>query len=300
MLEFDDLSRRFGTLQALDHLTFSAPSGEVFGFLGPNGAGKTTAMRALFGLVSLDAGQVRWKGAAVTAEERHRFGYLPEERGLYPGMVVFDQLVYLARLHGLSAPDARAEAARWLERLGIAGRRGDKVEALSLGNQQRVQLAAAMVHGPELLVLDEPFSGLDPTGIDAFGEILAEEAARGRGVLFSSHQLDLVESLCHSVAIINQGRIVVAGTVEDLLTRGPPGLVVQVAGDTAGAWARHLAGVEVTDNDAGRVRLALAADRDPQAVLAEARAAGGVEYFAFDRRRLSEVFRQAIDEQGPR
>ena len=220
MLEFDDLSRRFGTLQALDHLTFSVPAGEVFGFLGPNGAGKTTAMRALFGLVSLDAGQVRWKGAAITAEERHRFGYLPEERGLYPGMVVFDQLVYLARLHGLSAADARAAATRWLERLGIAGRRRDKIEALSLGNQQRVQLAAAMVHGPELLLLDEPFSGLDPPG------------------------------------------------------------------------------VEVTDSDAGRIRLELVGDRDPQAVLAEARAAGGVEYFAFDRRRLSEVFRQAIEDQG--
>jgi ABC-2 type transport system ATP-binding protein len=166
VLEFEDLSPRFGTLQALDHLTFLVPSGEVFGFLGPNGAGKTTAMPALFGLVSLDAGQVRWKGAAVTAVERHRFGYLPEERGLCPGMVVFDQLVYLARLHDLSAADARAAATRWLERLGIAGRRGAKAEALSLGNQQGVQLAAAKVHGPELLVLDEPFSGLDPTGIE--------------------------------------------------------------------------------------------------------------------------------------
>ncbi len=171
---------------------------------------------------------------------------------------------------------------------------------MSLGNQQRVQLAAAMVHGPELLVLDEPFSGLDPTGIDAFGEVLAEEASRGRGVLFSSHQLDLVESLCHSVAIVNQGRVVVTGSVEDLLTRGPRALVVQVAGDTDGAWARGLPGVEVTDSDAGRVRLKLVGDRDPQAVLAEAQAAGGVEYFAFDRRRLSEVFRQAIEDQGPR
>ena len=166
MLEFDGLSRRYGPVVALDGLSFTVPPGQVFGFLGPNGAGKTTAMRAVFGLVALDAGVVRWNGAPVTADDRRRFGYMPEERGLYPGMVVVEQIEYLARLHGVP-PASPAAAEHWLERLGVADRATSKVEALSLGNQQRVQLAAALVHEPELLVLDEPLSGLDPVGIDA-------------------------------------------------------------------------------------------------------------------------------------
>jgi ABC-2 type transport system ATP-binding protein len=161
-LELDGLTRRFGSLTALDELSFSVPAGEVVGFLGPNGAGKTTTMRAIFGLTDLDAGSVRWKGAPVGQAERRRFGYMPEERGLYPGMLVGEQLEYLGRLHGMTATDAATATTTWLDRLGVVDRAGSKVEALSHGNQQRVQLAAALVHGPELLVLDEPLAGLDP------------------------------------------------------------------------------------------------------------------------------------------
>jgi ABC-2 type transport system ATP-binding protein len=294
-LELDDLRRRYGDVIALDGLSFAVPPGQVFGFLGPNGAGKTTAMRAIVGVASLDGGAVRWRGQPIGLEIRRRIGYMPEERGLYPAMRVLEQLEYLARLHGLTAAQARAAALNWSGRLGLADNGQAKIEALSLGNQQRVQLAAALVHGPELLVLDEPFSGLDPAGVDAMSEVLAERAAAGVTMLFSSHQLDLVEHLCQSVAIIHRGRLVAEGTVKDLGQAGQLRITVRVAGDDAGHWAQDLGGVAtVESNTGGTVLLSLRDRADAQAVLDRARAAGPVEHFAFERRKLSEVFRDAV------
>ena len=287
------VTRRFGTITALDDLSFSVPSGRVVGFLGPNGAGKTTAMRAIFGLTDLDAGSVRWDGRPIGARERRRFGYMPEERGLYPSMLIAEELTYLGRLHGMSARDAAVATARWLERLEVADRAGDTVESLSHGNQQRVQLAAALVHDPEVLILDEPLAGLDPTGIDVIGEVLVDEARRGRCVLFSSHQLDQVEDLCESVTIIDRGRLVASGTVDDLTTAGARRLAVRVEGDRDGAWAAGLDGITVSEIKGGEVRLVLdTATSD--AVLDAARAAGRVTKFDFERRRLSEVFRESV------
>ncbi|HEU5008133.1 MAG TPA: ATP-binding cassette domain-containing protein [Jatrophihabitantaceae bacterium] len=294
MLELDGLVRRFDSTIALDGLSFTVPSGEVFGFLGPNGAGKSTAMRAILQLTALDGGEVRWNGRPYGFELCRRIGYMPEERGLYPSMRVADQLRYLARLHGLSRDAADRATTRWLDRLGIAERGQDKVESLSLGNQQRVQLAAALVHDPELLVLDEPFSGLDPVGVDDLAEVLAERAAGGATVLFSSHQLDLVEHLCDSVAIIDRGRCVAAGQVRELARGGRPRLAVEVRGDATGEWAHVLPGVAVSENTGGRLRLTLEPGVDPQRVLAAASAAGAVEHFAFETRKLSEVFREAV------
>lgn len=294
LLELTGLTRRFGAVTALDDLSFQVPAGRVVGFLGPNGAGKTTTMRAVFGLVDLDAGTVRWNGAPVVAAQRRRFGYMPEERGLYPGMLVGEQIEYFGRLHGLSPRDAARSTRYWLERLGIADRAAGKVESLSHGNQQRAQLAAALVHSPQLLVLDEPLAGLDPGGIDAIGEVLIEQARAGCCVLFSSHQLDLVEDLCDAVTIIVHGRLVATGSVEELASSGPRRLVVRVAEDRTGAWARTLHGVTVSELDGGAVRLVLDDDVDSQAVLAAAMAAGRVTEFSFARRRLSEVFREAM------
>jgi ABC-2 type transport system ATP-binding protein len=294
VLELCGLTRRFGALTALDDLSFGVPSGQVVGFLGPNGAGKTTTMRAIFGLIDLDAGAVRWNGAPVGPVQRRRFGYMPEERGLYPGMLVGEQLEYMGRLHGMTERGAANATRTWLERLRIADRAASKVESLSHGNQQRVQLAAALVHAPELLVLDEPLAGLDPAGIDAIGEVLVQQAWAGCCVLLSSHQLDLVEDLCDSVTIIDHGRLVVSGSVNELAGGGPRSLVVRVVGDRDGAWARRLPGVTVSELDRGAVRLVLEESVDSQAVLAAAMAAGRVTEFAFSRRRLSEVFRQAM------
>ena len=294
MLELVDLRRRFGETVALDGLSFEVPPGQVFGFLGPNGAGKSTAMRAAMHLVALDGGEVRWAGRTYGPERLRKAGYMPEERGLYATMRVTDQLVYLGRLHGLARADAEAAAARWLDRLGVASRGDDKLEALSLGNQQRVQLAAALLHDPDLLVLDEPFSGLDPVGVDDLAEVLRERAAAGTTLIFSSHQLDLVEHLCASVAIVDHGRLVASGTVRDLASSGRSRLVVAVAGDPTGDWMAGVDGVSVSENDGGRLRLLLDPGTDPDDVLQAALSHGRLEHFAFEERRLSEVFREAV------
>ena len=294
MLELDGLTCRFGSLVALDGLSFSVPPGKVIGFLGPNGAGKTTAMRAVFGLSPLEAGTVRWNGGEVTAAHRRRFGYMPEERGLYPGMLVAEQVEYFGRLHGLTAQAAKSATATWLERLQLTARAASKVEALSHGNQQRAQLAAALVHGPELLILDEPLAGLDPTATDAVSEVLISQARSGCSVLLSSHQLDLVEDLCDAVTIIDHGRVVVSGAVDALATGGPRRLVVRVEGDRTATWAANLPGVSVSELDGGAARLRLDETVDSQTVLMAAMAAGTVTEFSFARRRLSEVFREAM------
>ena len=192
-------------------MTFGVQPGSVTGFLGPNGAGKTTTMRAVFGLTALDAGTVRYDGHPIDQDDRRRFGYLPEERGLYPTMRVAEQLRFLGQLRGMSRADVDREAARWLGELGLADRIGDELEDLSLGNQQRVQLIGALLHRPDVLVLDEPFSGLDPVAVDALSKVLVGEARRGATVLFSSHQLDLVEDLCERAVVVDRGRVVTAG-----------------------------------------------------------------------------------------
>jgi ABC-2 type transport system ATP-binding protein len=294
LLQLKGLRRTYGALTALDDLSFDVPAGQVVGFLGPNGAGKTTTMRAIFGLTDLDAGTVWWSGSPVGQAERRRFGYMPEERGLYPGMLVGEQLEYLGRLHGLSASGAAVATGTWLDRLDVADRRNSKVETLSHGNQQRVQLIAALVHNPELLVLDEPLSGLDPAGIDAIGQVLIDEARAGCCVLFSSHQLDQVEELCERVTIIDHGRLVVSGTVDELATSGGRRVSVRIEGDRTGNWARNLPGVAVSEVDGGAVRLSLDAAVDSDDVLRAAMREGRVTQFSFERRRLSEVFREAL------
>jgi ABC-2 type transport system ATP-binding protein len=213
-LEIDHVSKRYGDVVALDQMTFDVRAGEIFGFVGSNGAGKTTTMRIILGVLAADAGAVRWAGHQIDLHTRRRIGYMPEERGLYPRMKVGLQLAYLARLHGLDADAAQAAVERWTTRLGVASRVGDDVQKLSLGNQQRVQLAAALVHEPDVLVLDEPFSGLDPVAVDVMSAVLREAADRGVPVLFSSHQLELVERLCHRIGIITSGRIVAQGTID--------------------------------------------------------------------------------------
>jgi ABC-2 type transport system ATP-binding protein len=222
VLRLEELRKKYGETVALDGVSFQVEAGQMFGFVGPNGAGKTTLMRIVLGVLAADSGQVLWQGAAIDADARRRIGYMPEERGLYPKMRVRDHLVYMARLHGASEADAEAAADRWLERLGVAERAEEAVEALSLGNQQRVQLGVALVHEPDLLVLDEPFSGLDPDGVDALsGALLTEISERRVPVVFSSHQLELVERLCDSVAIIAHGRIAASGPLAEV-SEGKP------------------------------------------------------------------------------
>jgi ABC-2 type transport system ATP-binding protein len=294
VLEIAGIAKRFGTRQALDDVSFVVEPGEVFGFVGSNGAGKTTTMRIVLGVLSADTGEVRWKGRPVDADLRRRIGYMPEERGLYPKMRVGDQLRYLARLHGLAGADAAASVARWTERLGVAARLGDEVQKLSLGNQQRVQLCAALVHDPEVLVLDEPFSGLDPTAVEVMSGVLRDKADAGVPVIFSSHQLELVERLCDRIGIIAGGRMVAVGSVADLRERGGAGAVLDVEGPPAG-WAAALPGVEVLGDDgACHTRVRLAAGTDDQDVLLAALAAGPVHEFRRWRPPLTELYRDVV------
>jgi ABC-2 type transport system ATP-binding protein len=297
VFEVDHVSKRYGDLVALRDMTFSVGTGELFGFVGSNGAGKTTTMRIALGVLAADAGEVRWGGRPVTLETRRRIGYMPEERGLYPRMKIGEQLEYLGRLHGMSKAGARAATTYWLDRLGLAQRCDDAVQKLSHGNQQRVQLAAAVLHEPEVLVLDEPFSGLDPVAVEALSKVLVAEARRGATVLFSSHQLDLVEDLCERAIVVDRGRVVLAGTIDDLTAGTDPVLEIDVPSDRDGAWTAALAEapVDIMDIRNGRVRLTLhpgpgtAAER-AQVVLDAARRTGPITHFAFERRSLAEVF----------
>ena len=297
MLELSRLSKRFGSLQALDDLSLSLDRGEIVGFVGSNGAGKSTTMRIVMGVLAADSGAVTWMGAPVDAAIRRTIGYMPEERGLYPRMKVAEQLVYLARLHGLSASAAKAAANRWTERLGLEERRGDEVQSLSLGNQQRVQLAAALVSDPELLILDEPFSGLDPVAVDVMSQVLLERAAAGVPTLFSSHQLDVVERLCDRVVIIRSGRLVADGTIPELQATETPRwrvVVEQAAGSPpVQAASLNLPAPAVELDDAGRLVIT-AAGADEQELLSTAQRLGTVRELGPVRHRLTEVFRDVL------
>ncbi|TNC28203.1 ABC transporter ATP-binding protein [Amycolatopsis alkalitolerans] len=292
-LEIDRVSKRYGDVVALDSVSFTVRSGELFGFVGSNGAGKTTAMRIALGVLAADSGQVRFGGEPVTHETRTRFGYMPEERGLYPKMKVLPQLVYLAELHGLSTNEAHRSAENWIARLGLAERRLDEVQKLSLGNQQRVQLAAALVHDPSVLVLDEPFSGLDPIAVDVMSDVLREKAARGVPVVFSSHQLDLVERLCDRIGIIRSGRLVACGSVAELTGGAGTQLVVHAPAASPG-WAKRIPGVRVVSEEPGGTVLDLEPEVDDQTVLAAALATGPVREFGRRRPTLAELFRHVV------
>ena len=297
MLELHDLTRRFGELVALDGVSFQVAPGQMLGFVGPNGAGKTTAMRIVLGLLEADAGEVHWNGVPMTDAMRRRIGYMPEERGLYPKMRVAEHLVYLSELGGRSRAEATAEADALLARLGLRERRDDRVEQLSLGNQQRVQLAAALLDDPPLLVLDEPFSGLDPIGVDALASVLHERVEAGTPVVFSSHQLDLVERLCDAVAIINGGRIVASGTVEELRSRdGDVTVRVELGEEPRTGWldAAPVA-VEVVEKGQRRWLVRVADRAAAQTLLAHAERQGEIVTFAEVRPDLATLFRSAVE-----
>lgn len=292
-LTLEGVTKNYGTLRALDDVTFTVRHGELFGFVGSNGAGKTTAMRIILGVLAGDSGRVLLDGLPVDAAVRRRIGYMPAERGLYPKMKVGEQLVYFARLHGMSLAEATESVHRWTERLGVEGRIDDTVDALSTGNQQRVQLAAALVHDPHVLVLDEPFSGLDPVAVDVMSEVLTEKSSAGVPVLFSSHQLELVEHLCDRVGILSEGKLLALGTVDELRTGYP--VQVDVVTDAApDDWADGLPGVRVVSTGNGHFLLELADDADDQAVLAAALRHGPVTGFTRRQPRLSELFREAV------
>jgi len=291
MLGIAEVTKRFGDVVALDDAGFSVDRGRILGFLGPNGAGKTTMMRVIFDLVHPDSGQVTWDGSPVDAAVRMGFGYMPEERGLYPKMKVGSQLVHFARLSGLSDADAKDAVHHWLGVLGLGDRTGARLEELSHGNQQRAQLAVALVPNPELLVLDEPFAGLDPIGVGALSGILRELSAEGVTIVFSSHQLDLVEDVCQEVAIINEGRVVLEGDLDRIKARSEHRrLTIDVDGQP---WFPDLPHIEIVSNH-GLDHCVVPHDAPVSDILASAEAAGSVTRFAFEPPHLTDLFREAV------
>jgi ABC-2 type transport system ATP-binding protein len=292
VLEISDLYQRFGERVAVDKLTLTVNSGELVGLVGRNGAGKTTTMRAVMGIFRPDGGSIRWSGHEVELPDRLHFGYMPEERGLYPQMDVLKQVAYFARLHGVPAEKATIEAQKWITDLGLQGRERDRVVALSHGNQQRVQLAVALVYEPDLLLLDEPFAGLDPSAVDYLSDVLRAQVKRGAAVLFSSHQLDLVERLCERIVILEEGRMLANGTLAELKARVPQRLRVQVA--TSMDWTASIPGIEVLRRDSDGVLFAMGPGADAQVVLRAAMQAGQVEHFGFESAGLLELYRQLV------
>jgi ABC-2 type transport system ATP-binding protein len=295
VLEAKGLSAGYGSIVVVRDIDLRVEAGEVAFLLGPNGAGKTTTMRAVFGLVELDGGDALWDGQPIGLNERLRFGYMPEERGLYPRMRVGEQIEYFGRLHGLSASAAQGAAARWLARLGLKGRETAKVEELSHGNQQRAQLAAALVHEPELLVLDEPFAGLDPVAVRTLADVLRGEAARGAAVLFSSHQLELVEDICEDVAIIDHGRIVATGDVATLKRASRRRKIELQLDGAPPQWLPDVAGVQLAERRNGDLRLLVGRDVDPEEVLAAAERSAQVVAFNFGPPSLAELFLELVE-----
>ncbi|MGV9193983.1 ABC transporter ATP-binding protein [Microbacterium sp. MC2] len=293
MLELSGITKSYGTRRVLDDVGFTVADGRLTGFVGGNGAGKTTTMRIALGLLARDAGEVTIDGAPVTAADRRRFGYMPEERGLYPKMRVLEHIVYLARLHGFSRADATTRATALLEELGLGERLNDNVETLSLGNQQRAQIAAALVHDPKVLILDEPFSGLDPLAVDVVAGVLQGRAAQGAAVLFSSHQLDVVERLCDDLVIIAGGAIRAAGGRDALRAAHAQRRFELVSAGDAG-WLRTEPGIEVIDFDGGYALFDADSDATAQRVLRRAVEAGDVASFAPQHPSLAQIFKEVI------
>lgn len=294
-LELRGVRKTYGSLVAVDDLDMAVRPGEVFGFVGSNGAGKTTTMRVVLGTLLPDRGDALWDGSPIAFEVRRKIGYMPEERGLYPKMRIGEQLIYLAQLHGATQAEAAESVARWLERFHLKERGRDELQKLSHGNQQRVQLAAALVFDPLMLVLDEPFAGLDPEALDSMSEVLREQAQSGIPVIFSSHQLELVERICDRVGIIQRGRLVACGTIDELRSHGPRQLWVDAPSAPQG-WTSSLIGVHVVRADGTRFLLELDASADDQAILRAALATGPVREFRANLPSLLDVFREAMTE----
>lgn len=288
-LEVRGLTRTFGDTTVVDNISFSVEPGQMTGFIGANGAGKTTTMRMMMGVLKVTSGEVLWNGRPITRTDRAACGYMPEERGLYPKQSILDQLGYLGQLRGLTRAEALAEAQRLLERFSLGHRKKDKLETLSLGNQQRVQVAAALLHQPSALVLDEPFSGLDPTAVDSMVELLEEHMARGVPVLFSSHQLDLVDRLCDSMVILDGGKVLASGTADELRDSRPLRHRLRCAQDVG--WVRGMPGVTVEDVDGCQATVALA-DDDARHALLQRALDSGLREFTDLKPTLSEIYRE--------
>lgn len=296
-LAVSGVRKAFGDIQALDGVDLQVPRGQLIGFLGPNGAGKTTTMRAVLGLTAVDDGSVLWDGHPISSDDRSNIGYMPQERGLYPRMRVHEHIAYIGRLAGLADDVADRRASQWAERVGLEGRADDLIETLSTGNQQRVQLAVSLVHEPQLLILDEPFAGLDPVAVSMLSDVMNEQVANGTSVVFSSHQLELVQDLASDVTIIANGTTRASGRVADLRARSSHRILdvtwVEPHGvEVAQTWAP--ADAVMLDSSPLTGRYQVSAHADPAALIAAAAEQGVLASVSFEPPGLEDIFIELV------
>lgn len=304
-LDIQNITKRFGDFTAVSDISFNVESGSIFGFLGTNGAGKTTTMRMILDIIRPDTGEITWDGTPTRDLPRDLFGYLPEERGLYPKMVVEDQLLFLAQLYGADKKAAQAELDEWLERLNITENREKTVDQLSKGNQQKIQLIASFLHNPDILIMDEPFSGLDPVNAEQMKDAFREMRDRGKTIIFSTHQLDDAQELSSDVCIIHRGRLVVSGSVQEVRqSTGEHYVRFAVAGDPDLVWVEALPDIQIVRRRTDYVELAVSDPAVAQSMLQEAvRRNLPVTRFEVDYPSLNDVFlthvRQMPEELQP-
>ena len=295
-LDVEHINKSFGSFQAIHDLSMHVREGSMFGFLGANGAGKTTTMRMILDIIRPDSGSITWNGKDVREVPRNSLGYLPEERGLYPKMKVDEQLLFLARLNGLSKQDATREMNDGLERFQINANRKKKIEELSKGNQQKVQFLATILHNPSILVMDEPFSGLDPVNANVLKEAFLEMHRRGKTIIFSTHQLEQVEELCEDVLIINKGQTVIAGSVRDIKRQHGRNVArLKLDNDADALWLDTLEGVQVTNRRQDYIEMRIRADLNPNVIVEAALRNGGIiSLFELVEPSLTDIFIESV------
>jgi ABC-2 type transport system ATP-binding protein len=296
-LVLDRLVKRFGPNLALDGVSFTVEQGQVFGFLGANGAGKTTTMRILLDIIRADSGTSTWNGVPTVDVEPRTWGYLPEDRGLYPRMEVLEQLTFFGDLYHVGRKEAARRAMEWLERFGVPDYAHRRAEELSKGNQQKVQFIAAVLHEPAVLLMDEPFSGLDPVNVAILKEAFLEMRNRGATIVFSTHQMEMVEELCESVVLIDRGRVVLGGPIREV-RRSTGRQIVRLAvdGDTKMPWLADIPGVRVVRPGQDYTELDVDPKIDPESVLRAALDRPGVRVtqFLIDDPSIEEIFIEKV------
>jgi ABC-2 type transport system ATP-binding protein len=292
----DHIHKSFGTFQAIEDLSMEVREGAMFGFLGANGAGKTTTMRMILDIIRPDSGQITWNGNDVREVPRQNWGYLPEERGLYPKMMVEEQLLFLARLNGLSKQDAKKELDEWFERFQINANRKKKIEELSKGNQQKIQFLAAIIHNPTILIMDEPFSGLDPVNANVLKEAFLEMHRRGKTIIFSTHQLEQVEEMCEDVVIINKGQTVVQGRVREVKRQHGRNVIrLKLDNDPEALWLDTLEGIQVTKRRQDYIEMQIQAHLNPNVIVEAALQHGGnITLFELAEPSLTDIFIETV------
>jgi ABC-2 type transport system ATP-binding protein len=295
-LTVEHVDKSFGQLHVIKDLSMEVKEGSIFGFLGPNGAGKTTTMRMILDIIRPDSGSITWNGKDMREIPRHNLGYLPEERGLYPKVEVQEQLLFLARLNGLTKAAALAHLDEWLERFDIPQYRTMKVEELSKGNQQKIQFLATILHDPLILIMDEPFSGLDPVNANLLKEALLEMHNRGKTMIFSTHQLEQVEELCEDVVIIDQGQTIIRGSVRDVKRQQGRNVVrLKLDNDPEARWLDSLEGVQVTKRRQDYIEMQIQSHLNPNLIVEEALHHGAIiSRFELTEPSLTDIFIERV------